>query len=193
MSLRPTRRRRALGLAALLTCGAFVLTACITEPATASGTGTVTISWSDTAAAHDPVTGDGDVLLLCDAGVENCDPDNAGYAFHPEAGSSSAVLYPGVAIGPMPVGSAARVGLPAGDYALQAWITLSSGDQQGSGPEGDLLRITIGDPATKDRTIWHQSTARTSADEACPRGWTASWSQWPDDRAGGWVCVGSGT
>lgn len=53
-------------------------------------------------------------------------------------------------------------------------------------------------PASADQ-VWHQSVGRASAEAVCPASdsadvaagwseWTASWEQWPNDGAGGYVC-----
>jgi hypothetical protein len=43
--------------------------------------------------------------------------------------------------------------------------------------------------ASKDLTIWLKATGRVSSEAACEEGWSPSWQQWPNDGAGGWVCV----
>lgn len=47
---------------------------------------------------------------------------------------------------------------------------------------------TLTSASQPDMTLWQQSIARTSADAACPSGYTPSWAEWPNGRQGGWVC-----
>lgn len=189
MSLRQSPRRRALGLALALAAAAVTLSACIEPPVTASGSGTVTISWAGSSDGFQEDGGYfyGDTLHVCSAVESDCGPANALFVFFPPNGTTSAVLFPGVEV-TLPAGG--TVGLPTGQYTLQAVSYQAPGfpsDPASSPvPVGDLLRITIG--GERDLTLWHQSTARASADASCPSGWTPSWAQWPNDGAGGYTC-----
>lgn len=54
---------------------------------------------------------------------------------------------------------------------------------------GRWFYLTITDPTTKDLTIWQKQIGRASADAACEEGYAASWAEWPNEGAGGWVCT----
>ena len=43
-------------------------------------------------------------------------------------------------------------------------------------------------PSTPDFTLWMKSTARESASDECPDGYTGSWAMWPNAGTGGYVC-----
>ena len=150
-----------------------------------TGTGTVTVSWANTAQGISG--GIGDTIQLCAGTATSCDPGSADvlFVFYPEDLSTSATLTVGT---PVSTAGGAGATLTAGDYVLQ----VASVNPTNTPPVptyflmGGLFPITISHSG--DRPIWLQSFERTSGEEPCPRNWSPSWAQWPRERDGGFVC-----
>jgi hypothetical protein len=51
------------------------------------------------------------------------------------------------------------------------------------------VRLLWGVSSAGPTEYWQLAYGRASAEATCDAGWSASWQQWPNAGAGGWVCV----
>ena len=174
-----TPKRRLLTLP-LLALGTLILAACGTI--TATGEGTVVVTSDNTAMTYDPGTTRGTIARVCAANSPSCLPSDAYlFSYYPAGGTREWTVYPGF---PVVNRSGQTVGLPAGQYTLQAT------DCRGIGPtceDTNVIQINVFSTGM-DLTLWHQSHGRVSSESSCEVGWQPSWASWPNDGAGGFVC-----
>lgn len=162
------RPRRSLLLLPLLALGVMFLSACEIY---ASGEGTVTITSNRTATAST-------VAYVCAPDASSClSTDPYLYRYHPDLHSGEWVVSPGF---PVEDRNGRSVGLPAGRYSVQA---------SASGGDSNVVQIDVFSRSEKDLTIWQKSYARDASEAACENDWHPSWAQWPNQGAGGFVCV----
>lgn len=99
----------------------------------------------------------------------------------------------------VPVASTAFPGVMSYTFPADASVKVSWGtsDNVGKVTWTDTCGVPVQAPVPGQATSaplqtpppWHQSYARTTADEKCLTGWNPSWAQWPNHGNGGWVCV----
>lgn len=159
-------------LAAGLLAVAVIATGCATT-FTTSGSGTVTIT-SNVVSPPDTLA------YICPGRTSTCSSSSVDprfeYTFRPEVGTIEVVVTPGF---PVRDTSGNSVGLPAGQYTV--------GIYDGVFLAGTVV-IDIFSTSERDLTIWHKSTSRESASDACADGWETSWAAWPNSGSGGFVC-----
>ena len=179
-------------LGAVMAIGAaLILSGCIQDPVRVSGSGVITVSWDGTAArgiASEPVPQSwGDTLLFCSAGSATCDNTNWEYAYLPPELAKSVQIFAGVSVFDT---SYDAVSLPAGTYRMRVvrFGGLSGTPLYFPLAETFTVEIRALPGGERDLSIWHQSIGREDADSRCPRDFTASWAQWPNDGQGGFVC-----
>jgi hypothetical protein len=138
----------------------------------ASGEGTVTVTSSGAASTFT-------VAHLCEPNAAQClSTDDYLYSYRPIEGTTIWVVAPGF---PVVDRDDRPVGLPAGRYTLQV-------DGLGS-DDSNVVEIDVYSTSERDLTIWHQAYAREDPVKPCESTWHPSWAQWPNDGAGGFVCV----
>lgn len=180
MSIWGTRRRQIVSAALAVALLPLMLTACITtDTVEVSGSGAVTLTWSGLAKGFDGT--EGDSFQFCPPDSSRCRPNDAEkmLTFYPAEGSTGAVLQVGT---PVVLPDGTPTTLPAGQYTIQSYYVLNTSFDRRS----PTFQITIG--PTGARPVWLQSFARASTEETCPRNWSPSWAQWPNDGAGGFIC-----
>lgn len=172
-----SRRKRAIALIPFLIIGTALLAGCTI---TASGTGTVVVTSDSAANTYDPSTNVGTIARLCAATSATCkQTDDYLYSYYPTTGSQEWTVAPGF---PVVDRSGQTVGLPAGQYTLQATeysIGMAS---------TNAVQIDVFSDVVIDLTTWLQSYGRASVDAPCRSGWQPGWAQWPNDGSGGFVC-----
>lgn len=180
----------------------FLLSGCIDEPIDVSSTGLV--DWTGDAVAYSTVTGVGDFIALCGAGLAECGallPGDAQYTFFPEEGSGSVQFYPGIPV--VPQGGGAPAGLPMGIYRMEVVQYGFVGENLRTRTIENLPLLPVGinpeipDPPPVQQSVGlPESGSCSDVDESLLEwgaefkgGWTRSWQEWVKDGQGGDTCI----
>jgi hypothetical protein len=142
-----------------------------------SGEGTVVVTSDNAATTYNSTTGT--VARVCAVTSATCEETDAFlYSYYPVSGEREWMVYPGF---PVVDRSGQTVGLPAGQYTLQAT------EYRPAPVLTNAVQLNVFSRGT-DLTLWHQSFGRVSGEATCEYGWQPSWASWPNDGAGGFVC-----
>lgn len=86
-------------------------------------------------------------------------------------------------------------GSTPGPWSVDTYVNVIDNGTQGYGGSAttSLLPAPPSPPAatSTDLMAWEQAYQRAGRDDACERGWSPSWQQWPNAGQGGWVCARS--